>query len=498
MESGDLAGCEQWLRQALAAAPHDGNLLTNLAVVRRQRGDAREAMELLERAAGGTPPHGPAAVQLALTLKQQGRDNEAVARLEPMIASGGAPAGVLALQAQLLERLSRLEEARAHAEGALALDPAEPVALLLLAELDLRASRPADALERIGRLPPAATESPVNGALAQYLASRAHDQLGRPDAAYASAEKANRILAQDYFRRHRGDEGPYAPPAVQIVRRWLRALPATRTPSMDAPCKPPPVFLLGFPRSGTTLLEQVLRRHPGIAAIEEKELLAPLIAPYLARPEELAVLADPAGTPWRDVRRRYVQDARAAARADQGQIVVDKLPLNSVFLPVIGQLFPEARVLLALRDPRDVCLSCFLQSFALNAAMAQFLDLGTTAAYYEAVMDNALATMERLPMQILTVRYEAVVDNLAAEARRMLAFLGLPWDPGVLAYHDGLENRLVNTPSRSQVSRPVYRTSLGRWRRYAAHLSPVLPQLDALATRLGYPTGWQDGSRAGR
>ncbi len=486
LSAGDLPQAEDWLRQALALAPDDGALLTNLAVVRRQRGDPDETMALLERAAALTPPHGPAVVQLALALKQEGRDKEAVARLAPVIAEGKAPAGVLALQAQLLERLSRVDEAQAHAEAALALDPAEPAALLLLAELDLRADRPDAALERLGRLPEPAGAGPANAALARYLASRAHDRLDQPDTAFAAARDANRILARDYFSRHRSLEGPYAPPAVAVIGQWLRTLGDAPASGPASSLQPPPVFLLGFPRSGTTLVEQVLRRHPGVAAVEERELLAPLIAPYIRAPSDLDALVDPAGAPGRDARQRYVSSVRSAAGATPGQVVVDKLPLNSVFLPVIARLFPEARILLALRDPRDVCLSCFLQAFGLNAAMAQFLDLGSTADYYGAVMGNVLETLDRLPVAHLPVRYEAVVGDLEAEARRMLTFLGLPWDPAVLAYRTGLEGRLVNTPSRAQVSRPLYRSSVGRWRRYGSHLEPVRHRLDGLAARLGY------------
>ena len=489
VEEGRPKAAERWLLRALEVDPENLNLLVNLAVLCRQRGDAPACLARLERAVSLDPGHAPAVIQLALMYKEAGRDGEALKHLTRLVDAESAPAAALALQAQLLERLSRVDEAREQALAALAMDPAEPVALLVLADLDLRSGRVDEALHRAEVLAADASAGTVNRALAHYLASQAHDRLEHWAEAFAAADRANRVLAEDYFSRHAGNEGPYGLPAVEILGRWLAGLPADAVQAAarnDKVIEPPPVFLLGFPRSGTTLTEQVLRRHSGIAALEERDLIAPLVAPWLAGPPDLDRLIDPGGAPRQEARSRYLEQSRAAAGAATGQLVVDKLPLNSVFLPLIALLFPEARILLALRDPRDVCLSCFLQSFGLNTAMAQFLRLGTTAGYYVAVMENTLNTLDRLSPRVHPIRYESVVDDLQAEARAMLDALELPWEPEVTDYRAGLANRLVNTPSRAQVNRPLYRRSIGRWRRYAQAMDPILGSLDPIATRLGY------------
>ncbi len=499
LEGGQPDAAGEWLLRALEVEPMNVKLLVNLALVSRQRGDASACLALLERAADVDPLHTSTVMNLALTLKEAGRDIEAVERLSRLLAGGSAPAAAHALQAQLLERLSRLAEAREQALAALAIDPAEPVALLVLADLDLRSGHPQQTLNSARTLADSAAAGPVNRALAHYLASQAHDRLEHWAEAFAAAERGNRILAEGYFSQHAGDEGPYALPAVEIMGQWLAGRPAAAHKAVsakDSVINPPPVFLLGFPRSGTTLTEQILRRHPDVAAIEERDLVAPLVAPWLGSPAALDRLTDPEGMLRHEVRRRYLEHSRSEAGARDGQLVVDKLPLNSVFLPLITSLFPEARIILALRDPRDVCLSCFLQSFRLNAAMAQFLELDTTATYYVAVMSNVLDTLERLSPRMHPVRYESVVEDLETEARTLLGALDLPWRAEVTDYRAGLANRLVDTPSRSQVNRPLYRRSIGRWRHYAPSLRPVLPRLDPIAARLGYGSAGRDGQSA--
>jgi len=162
------------------------------------------------------------------------------------------------------------------------------------------------------------------------------------------------------------------------------------------------------------------------------------------------------------------------------------LPLNIIFLPLIERVFPDAKIIFALRDPRDVVLSCYQQRFGMNAAMAQFLELGTAAAYHDAVMSLGLVCRERLGLSVYEVRYENVVADLEAVARGVTAFLGLDFEPNMLAFREAALKRNINTPSARQVVEPIYNRSIARWKRYGTQLAPVLPQLNAWAARLGY------------
>jgi hypothetical protein len=127
-----------------------------------------------------------------------------------------------------------------------------------------------------------------------------------------------------------------------------------------------------------------------------------------------------------------------------------------------------------------------MQTFELNEAMAHFLDLELTADYYAAVMDLALASLERLPIASLMVRYEALVDDPETACRSLIDFLGADWDPAVLRWHEDQGGRQIETPSYRQVAQPMYRSAVGRWRRYETELAPVLERLAPIAARLGY------------
>src|SRR5262249_17728625 len=261
------------------------------------------------------------------------------------------------------------------------------------------------------------------------------------------------------------------------VRRMLALLdePIPSAPSSFQ--TPAPIFLVGFPRSGTTLLDQILSSHSRLYCMEEKEIFAESAAHALV---DGALLND------LDVEARGA-DYWKRTPADLGErVLVDKLPLNIIFLPLIGRVFPDAKIVFALRDPRDVVLSCFQQRFGMNAAMAQFLDLGNAAAYYDLVMSLMDACRARLPLRVHQVRYEDVVAHLEQEARALTEFLELPFESSMLSFRETALRRDINTPSARQVIEPLYNRSIGRWRRYEADLAPALPSLNAWVARYGY------------
>jgi hypothetical protein len=251
------------------------------------------------------------------------------------------------------------------------------------------------------------------------------------------------------------------------------------------------VFLVGFPRSGTTLLERVLTSHPDIVALEEIDALGVAGNDLLDTDSGLKNLLEL--KPEEAVRRRrlYWNSVRQSmAEAIGDRVFVDKMPLHSVALPLISQLFPEARILFALRDPRDVVLSCFRRRFRINAAMFEFLTLGGAARYYDAVMRLAACARDRLPLNLIDVRHEAVVADFDCEIRKVLDFVGASWDARVRDFATQVR-AIQKTPSAPQVARGLNAEGVAQWRRYQVQLAPVASVLAPWVERFGYePAGF--------
>ena len=246
------------------------------------------------------------------------------------------------------------------------------------------------------------------------------------------------------------------------------------------------MFLVGFPRSGTTLLEKALAGHPHIVTLEEVELLAKAGSPLLSSGTHLDHLAILPPSEAGERRRTYWQGVREVLGEDiAGRIVVDKLPLHTPALPLITKLFPSAKILFALRDPRDVVLSCFRRRFLINAAMSEFLTLEGAAAYYDAVMTLAEIYRAKLPLDLRDVRHEAVVADFEDELGEVLAFLGAAWDPAIKDFGPRAATS-VRTPSAPQLAQGLNDKGVGQWRRYRDQMAPVLPILAPWVARFGY------------
>jgi hypothetical protein len=234
------------------------------------------------------------------------------------------------------------------------------------------------------------------------------------------------------------------------------------------------------------LLEQVLAAHPRVGTLEEAPTLATAYQAFLSGPDACAALmkldaqeaAAWTGHYWQGVRERGVDVA--------GRVFVDKQPAGSVYLPIIARLFPRARILFALRDPRDLVLSCFRQAFRMNAMTYAFTDLADTAACYDACMRLAEAARARLPLAWADLRHEALVEDFDAELARILDFLGLEPDPAMSDFAEAAGARTIRTPSAHQVRAGLNRRGLGRWRSYRSELAPVLPILAPWVERFAY------------
>jgi sulfotransferase family protein len=199
--------------------------------------------------------------------------------------------------------------------------------------------------------------------------------------------------------------------------------------------------------------------------------------------DRLATMPDHALEPWRQA---YWKRVAESGFAPSKPVFIDKMPLNAVFLPLIAKLFPRAKILFALRDPRDVVLSCFRRRFAMNAGMYEFTSLETTTAYYGAVMRLLEIYRRKLALDLAETRHESLVTDFESEARRICDYLGLEFRDDMRGFARRAQGQNIDTPSGAQVARGLSSEGLAQWRRYAVPLSPALPWLSPFVTRFGY------------
>jgi tetratricopeptide (TPR) repeat protein len=379
-----------------------------------------------------------------------------------------------------------LARAKHHAHAALHGDPVNDTARVALARVLLREKDYAGAEAAAAPLAYAPQANPEHRVVALGVIGDARDRAGDAAGAFEAFSAANEIslslhghwlAAARYLYHPDGVRGMATFVASTDVDSWFR--PARFT-------TPAPVFLIGFPRSGTTLLDQILSSHSGIVCLEERDHFSEALGAVFSEPGRLAQMDKLNEQEIVSIRNEYWRRVRANDAPEPGMLVIDKFPLNIVVLPLIKAVFPDAQVIFALRDPRDVVLSCYQQRFGMNAAMAQFLRLDTAGAYYDLVMSFYELCRARLGLDLHQVRYEDVVANLEDQARALAAFLGVAFEPAMLDFRATALARRIATPSSRQVTEPLYSHSVGRWRRYAEQLAPVLPQLNVWAQRFGY------------
>ena len=472
-------------RGAIEAEPTSALAHQNLGVALKGLGRPREAAGSHRKALDIQPRYADALDGLGAALSALGDMADAGDAFNDAIEAEPEHTGAMANLASLLEETNRLAEAAATAETCLAIDADHPFANLVAAKCERRQDRKHDAIGRLERIMDADLPDGLERDICFELV-RLHDQEGAPDPAFAYCQRGNR-LARAISLNDGADGGRYVAVvekmAATFTKPWVRSW--TESPPGEEPA---PVFLIGFPRSGTTLLDQILDSHPGLATVEERPALDGLIDGLEARPGGFpASLATLSPEDLDGLRRTYYDDMELKGVHRPGQLLVDKFPLHTVYLGLIERLFPGAKIILALRHPCDVCLSCFMQNFEINDAMANFHSIETTAGLYAKVMGLWRQYERILEPDFHAVRYEDLIGDFEGQVRGVLGFLGLAWDDSVLAYAEHARDRgHINTPSYAQVTQPIYHRARFRWLRYADHLAPVMDTLAPFIEHFGY------------
>ena len=463
-------------REAARLEPGNPAIHLELGKLLRHLGRPGEAVEPLGRAAALAPGEAEAQLELGRALAGLGELDSAEGAyrralgLAPGLGLAWLELGIVLERGNRLDRLGPLL-AEAEAQGV----PADDLAYLKA--LCLREEGRLDQALALARRAPADVEPARRALLIGQLA----DRTGDPATAFEAFREANAIAAEDPAAAGADPEGYQRRVdtlAEQIGPHWFR-----RWSELRPGGRPAPVFLVGFPRSGTTLLDTVLMGHPEVAVLEEEPILEQ-VSEALGGLDRLPDLDQSEADGLRGL--YFAQLDRLLPDA-AGRTAVDKLPLNLLAAPLIHRLFPDAKIVFAQRHPCDVVLSCFMQSFEINDAMANFLDLGDSARLYDRVLTFWERCRDVMPLDVHVVRYEGMVEDLEGEARALLDHLGLPWDPAVLDHERTAQGRgTILTPSYSQVIKPLYREASGRWERYREQMAPVLPILAPWALRLGY------------
>ena len=456
----DFTRANQAYRRALELAPNNAALLSMVGQQYQGLRQLDEAKSCFERAVAVSPDSVDARMSLAVWLEKERRLADAWEQVEHCLAKHPRDDQARYFRAFLLHRQKKDGEAESALRDLIKDGPQYPYVKYAAPHLL------GVVLDQLGQYPEAI----------RWLAAAKTQVRTITDTA---------LLEKSYDESDRRRRELLAGLTPEMIRRWRQEAPAAKEPYRFA-------FLGGHPRSGTTLMEQILDAHPEVLAFDEpvaftQEITSQFQLPGGQMKAQIKALDQfPAGR-RADMRQRY---AKSLLREIPGEVtakmLLDKNPSPTMSLNVWLRVFPELKVIIALRDPRDVIISCYFLNIMLNATNVNFLSLERTAKHYADLMDVWLRMRELGGFDWIESRYEDVVVDMAAEGRKVTEFLGLSWHPNQARYHETARRKVLYAPTYHDVTQPVYTRAVGRWERYAEALAPVQARLAPYCKAFGY------------
>ena len=479
------------LKHAIQMAPDEHRILLDLGRCHGLLYDYEEAGQCFEKAIRVSKWDASAFITAGNHCVNFKRHDLARGYFERGLKKNAGSTEALVQLAKIYERENQLAAATDLVNQALRLNGDFRPALLVRARLHRLAGEKEQAEKLLRSFVTRADPDFVTHAEAWYELGKILDGESRFDEAMTAFQEAKALLRpnagkpfsiRQVIQLHMRKIGESV--STEMLQRWFEA--GSTLEPLHRFC-----LLAGHPRSGTTLLEQVLDSHPEITSVEEmeifkKEVLNPIISGIQI--ENLLQVLD--AVPLRQLQRSrehyFSLNERFLGRPVGGRLLIDKNPSLIALIPSIIRVIPEAKFLVALRDPRDVCLSCFMQFLQITPVSSTYLSLQTTVNEYVSLMGFWRAVMPKIRNPYLEVRYEDMVEDLESVARRTLEFLEVPWDARVLGFDKHAQAKVVRSPTYADVKKPIYKGAIGRWQNYQKYLEPYLDQLEPFVKAFGY------------
>lgn len=516
---GDFKNAESAYRKAIEIAPYYQSALLNLALLLMSRGDNANAIEILQKLLKINPDHAEALLNLGI-CHQIGRDyaeaesaflhasrvtpgdsriwrhlgglyrelqdsGKSIECFRRALAIDPTAVDIRAELVSTLELVNELDQADSLIAEGLALKPDDANLLFESAKIQRRRDNESVAYVMLKSLAVTDLHPRLRQSYCYELATVA-DRLGYYDAAFSEFSKGNEMALSSIRARNTSKQA--LAQQMDAVERWLRAGAACPADGEGEDLGDDLCFLIGFPRSGTTLLDVMLDGHENVLAIEEKPTIERIAFKLDQMPGHYPFgMQNIAASARAELRSAY-REQIAQHRTSSHRLVIDKMPIRTIHAAFVHRLFPNARFLFSERHPCDVVLSNFMQQYAINEAMIHFTKLDSTVALYDRIMQLWLLTRQTMPsMRVHNVRYETLLENTEQTLRGTCEFLGLPWQSGIENHQNTLAQRSqINTNSYHQVAQPVYQRSKYRWLNYRTPLQPYMNTLQQHIDRMGY------------
>lgn len=485
----DMEQCIEIMERARRLAPADSRILLNLGTCHLKARNYETAEQCFEKAIQTTGEKTKVMGAAAVRCFDSQRYTLAERFLQRAIAQQDAAPEHFIKLAEIYERRHELDGASQYIERALHIDPNCAAAALVRARLSRQRGKLEEAEQMLRSIPPGMSREVQ--ANVSYELGGILDRQGRYDEAmstFVAAKTALRSDAAPYLAQWQSVRQRYVAMrnslTADTVKRWLGARKDLQPEYRIA-------LLGGHPRSGTTLLEQMLDAHPEIVSAEETEVFRYSSYMPMGRklPEDAPVLTimESAGTgTLQQLRRNYFRSmGMHLEKSLENKLLIDKNPHLTLLIPALIRVFPEIKLIVALRDPRDICVSRFTQPLSLEEIGSAYLGFEEIVEEYEDVMGLWL-TIKPWLENYIEVRYEDMVEDLESVSRKTLEYLGLAWDERVLRFHEHASKKLIRSPTYAESAKPVFKTARGRWRNYEKYLTPYLGRLERFVRAFGY------------
>jgi tetratricopeptide (TPR) repeat protein len=520
-EQGDLEEAIKNFNKVISLNPNYVDAYNNMAATLEKQGKLEEALKAYKKAVAIKPDYADAYYNMASTLEKQGKLEDAVMSYTKAISIKPDYADAYFNMASTLEGQGKLEEAidaykktldikpdysEAWSNGARALEgwnkleqlelwlkKAFQACEILPPELQFQQAKLLwrnKEYEKTTNIVKTINFDLITDDLKKEclnLEAKCFEALKDFDKAYKSFDEMNSLAKKSKEYAQCNPESYIEEKRNQLAKLKSRPVPifpdyTTPQPNSD------PAFLVGFPRSGTTLLDTILRSHSRIEVVEEKATTkAAQTFIYKNNHSDIVNRLLPPAILSGARKAYHAELNKHLSQVNSSSICIDKLPLNLVKTPLINHLYPRAKFILALRHPLDAILSCWMQNFALNPAMAVMTDLDQTVDLYCLGMETFKKAWTDYKLNVHLIRYEDLLENLAEETTALLQFLDLDWEPQMKDYQDtAIKRGKINTPSYSQVVQPIYKSAKYRWLKYEKYLGKYLEQVTPWINEFGY------------